>query len=537
MAAGRAGGASGGLDVRRLTSRPELLFVLALIALVALLPEHLPLGIAGLGVVSGCLLGLHAMGIALLYSRSSILSFAQFGLGGAAAVLFYLWVYYNQWAVLAEGLCRCLAPDGSGLGDLQHNPDGFREVLGATHPWVLVLNAVLSAALGLLLAADTGRRVFLAVAGLFARAPRIVPTVATLAFAIALGGAPGLLSTRLQSPFGYHIFSWFPYGPRPGTGEDGTPAIPEGTFHAPGQDAWAFTLPGGARFHLYDVLVVVVALSALALLVVRFRLGRRGLASRATASNVERAATLGVDVITESTQPWVVAGVLSGMAGILSVTLAANVPNTGLDTATLTIVLGAVVLARMTSPGWALGAAVLLSVLDQGMFWNFGSRSQFQGSLVVIIGIALLLQRGRVSRAEQQAQSAFTTSPEPVAVPARWRRAPGVNGVLRGAFVLTGLFFAGYPLIASPRQLSLGIGVVAYAVLAMSLLVLSGWAGQVSLGQLALGAVSGYLVVFAGQSWHLPLPLALVLGALASALVSPWSGCLLYACQDRSSRS
>ena len=117
------------MGARRLGRRPELLLLAALLLVVAVLPDGLPLGIVGIGVVFGSLLSLHAMGVVLLYSRTRILSFAQFGLGAAAAVLFYLWVQYNQWAVLADGVCRCLAPDGLDLGDLQHNPDPYREWL------------------------------------------------------------------------------------------------------------------------------------------------------------------------------------------------------------------------------------------------------------------------------------------------------------------------------------------------------------------------------------------------------------------------
>src|SRR5690242_801234 len=95
---------------RRLLARPELLLLLALVLGCTLLSAGLPLGIAGIGVVSGCTLGLQALGVTLLYSRTRILSFAQFGLGAAAAVLFYAWVFYNQWAVLANGVCGCLAP-------------------------------------------------------------------------------------------------------------------------------------------------------------------------------------------------------------------------------------------------------------------------------------------------------------------------------------------------------------------------------------------------------------------------------------------
>lgn len=512
------------MSVRRLGSRPELLFLLGLIGVAALVSGGLPLGIAGLGVVTGSVLGLHAMGIALLYSRTGILSFAQFGLGAAASVLYYFTVLYNQWAVLANGLCRCLAPDGASMSVLQHNPNGYTDYLASHHPWVIVANALFSALLGVLLAFDTGRVVFNGIAKSFSRAPRIVPTVATLAFAVALGGVGGLLTLRNAHPFGWYGFHWFPWGARPGTGEKGTPAVPEGVFRAPYHESWGFGLGGGARFHLYDILAVVIALAALAFLTWRFERGRRGLDSRATAANIERASTLGVDVVKESRQPWRVAGALSGLAGVLSVSLAQSEPVVGLDMAGLTLVLAAVVLARMTSPLWALASSIGLGVLAQALFWHFHSQVQFQGSLVLVIAVALLLQRGRISRAERDSESIFTTAPEPRRVPDALRHAPGVHGLLRGSNVVVGIALLSYPLLATPRQLSLGVTVVAYMVVGLSLLVISGWAGQVSLGQLGLAAVGAYVVSVTAGSWHVPLPFALTLGALAGAVISPLVG-------------
>ena len=509
---------------RRLLARPELLLLLSLVLGCLLLSRGLPLGIVGLGVVSGCVLGLHTLGVVVLYSRTRILSFAQFGLGAGAAVLYYAWVYYNQWAVLANGVCGCLAPSGFSMGQLQHHPDAFRGYLHARHPWVLVANALVSALLALLLSTDVGRQVHKSLAKSFSRSPAIVPTMATLAFAVVFSSAGSLLTLRTWRPFGWHLFDWWPWGPVKGTGLDGKPALPEGTFEAPGHTSLGFTLQGGATFHVYDVLAVLAAVGALAFLTFRFRLGRRGLLSRAAAANLERAATLGVDVVAETRTPWRVAGAMSGLAGILTVSLSGTAPLVGIDMSSLTFVLVAVVLARLTSPGLALLASVLLGVLDQGMFWNLGSHTQFQGGLVVIIGAALLIQRGRKSRAERDAESVFTSAAEPLPVPAAVRSSPGVSGLLRGSRWLVGAAFLGYPVVASPGQLSFGIGIIALMVIGLSVLVLSGWGGQVSLGQLALAAVAAWVVAIAGQQWHVPLPVALLLGAMASAVVAPVVG-------------
>jgi len=508
-----------------LTSRPELLLVLGLLLVLAVLPSGLPVGIVGLGVVAGSVVGLHAMGIALLYSRTKVLSFAQFGLGAGAAVLFYAWVLYNQWAVLANGVCHCLAPHGISMSQLQHHPDVFRVYLQHHHPVVLAANALISAAIGVALATETGRQVHKTIVGVFLRAPRIVPTLATLAFAVALtGGAANTFTMRTVTWFGWRPFSWFPYGPRPGTGINGKTALPEGTFVAPYHNAGGFVLGGGTHFHVYDVLSVVIAVAALLAVIWRFRLGRRGLLSRATADSLERAATLGVDVEKETKDPWKVAGAMSGFAGVLGVSLSSSAPSTLLDTNTMTLVLAAVVLARMMSLGLALVASVLLGVLQQAMFWSFQSQVQFQASLVLIVGAALLLQRGRVSRAEREAESVFTSAPEPAKVPRDIADAPGVRGLLRGTTAVVTIAFLAYPLVTSPSQLSFGIIAVGLTVVGLSVLVLSGWAGQVSLGQLGLGAVGGYVVAVAGATWHVPLPLALLLGGVAAAVIAPLVG-------------
>ena len=511
---------------RALSARLELVFLgVLLLALATVSSRGLPLGIAALGVVGGSVLGLHAVGVVLLYSRTRILSFAQFGLGVAASVLFFVWVQYNQWLVLANGVCRCLAPDGNTMSELQHNPDVFREYLVAGgRTWLLVLNALISAAIGIFLAADTGKRVFLSIAGLFHRAPRIVPTIATLAFAVALAGGAGLLSLRTTEVFGRRPFGWFPYGPRPGTGIDGAEALPEGTFVAPLAADWSLQLSAGVQLRLYDVLAVLLGLGALALIFLRFQRGRRGLDSRATAANLERAATLGVDVIRESRQPWELAGALSGLAGILAVARSSTVPEVGLDMSALTLVMAAVVLARTTSTAWAFASAILLGILDQAMFWNFGSHDQFHGSLVVIIGVALVLQRRRTNRAERDSESVFTTAAEPRPVPPQLRDLPGVHGLLRGASVAVVFAFAAFPFLTTPRQLSLGVVILASMVVGLSLLVLSGWGGQVSLGQLALASTGAYTAAIAGGSWGLPLPFALLLGAAAGGLAAPLLG-------------
>ena len=187
--------------------------------------------------------------------------------------------------MLANGVCHCLAPHGASMSRLQHNPDLFRVYLEHHHSWTLVVNALISALIGIFLAADTGRQVQRGIAKSFARAPRIVPTVATLASLIILGGVTQILTLRDSTPFGAHLFGWFPYGTHHVGPGKGSLSVPEGTFVAPGAKAAEFHFDSGARFHIYDIFAVVSVLLALLLVAALFTRGRRGLRSRATGDN------------------------------------------------------------------------------------------------------------------------------------------------------------------------------------------------------------------------------------------------------------
>ena len=57
-----------------------------------------------------------------------------------------------------------------------------------------------------------------------------------------------------------------------------------------------------------------------------------------------------------------------------------------------------------------------------------------------------------------------------------------------------------------------------YAVIALSLTLLTGWAGQVSLGQFGLVAVGALVAVHLGSS--LPLPVVMLYGGAVTALVA-----------------
>jgi branched-chain amino acid transport system permease protein len=82
--------------------------------------------------------------------------------------------------------------------------------------------------------------------------------------------------------------------------------------------------------------------------------------------------------------------------------------------------------------------------------------------------------------------------------------------------VAAGAGVLGLPWVLSSSQANAATIVAIYAMIGLSLLVLTGWAGQISLGHFAFAAVGGYAAAASG----LPMPAALVVGGLAGAALA-----------------
>src|SRR5581483_3663578 len=91
------------------------------------------------------------------------------------------------------------------------------------------------------------------------------------------------------------------------------------------------------------------------------------------------------------------------------------------------------------------------------------------------------------------------------------RRWVGRSGVVLGLLLAAGLPF----IVSEGRSLTLS-RVFVYALIALSMVVLTGWAGQVSLGQFGLVAV-GAIVAARLPDWPL-IPLLLTAGAITAVV-------------------
>jgi branched-chain amino acid transport system permease protein len=419
-----------------------------------------PASILFAGLVAGALNGLTAIGLVLIYRTSRVINFAQAALGAMGAIFAY------------------------NLVIVYHVPYGLAFGAG------VVISAAIGAAVEL-----TMRRLF--------DAPRLVVTIFTIGLASLLG------------TFGVGLVSQLPIwgqGRNLTTSFGQRPIVPLRSIH--------FTL-GHVHllFRFAHVLALVVLVVAMIAIGSFLRFTRLGIAIRASAENVERAELLGVNVKILSTVVWTIAGALSGAGLILlGTTQTFSLGGQGAP-AVLIAALAAAVVARMRSLPVAVFGALLISVLQESMRWSFQNHGGIvQAALFGVIVIGLLAQRRTLIREQEgsswEANQELRPAPrELLAIPSvrTWRR------VLIGA---VGVGILAFPWLGDAGMTNRASYAAIIAMVLLSLVVLTGWAGQVSLGQfgfVAIGAmVGGAVTSRAGLSFWLALPI----GAIITTIVA-----------------
>jgi len=464
-----------------------------------LLAKGAPLGIQTLGIVSGARLSLLTLGIVLILRSSRVINFAQAAFGGLGGFLFYELVRHSQFVQLAHLACppcfHGVNPDDT--FNQSHGAAFTADLLRHGYKGLVDANWWLSLAVALIVGPLLAYIAYVLVISRFDQAPRLVATVATLAMGSFIAGFVPLLQNTVFQDRETFSFWYQPFGDAQITVQ----SVP---------------------FHVGDVVSVAVVAAVCVGLVVFFRLSRAGIAIRGAAENPQRAQTLGISVSVLSGIAWSLAGLLSVLSALLTVisTQGTNSDLTGLAVPVLVEILTAAVIARMTNLPVALVASLALSVLDQVMFWNLNSRVPFQVVLLVVVAGALLLQRYKPSRAEEEATASYLAAKEARPIPAELRNVPVVEASVRWFGLGLGALLIGYPLVMSPGQVSLGSAILIYGIVGLSLLVLTGWAGQISLGQFAFAAIGAYVAALLRTRANIDIALCLAGGACAGTVIA-----------------
>ena len=327
----------------------------------------------------------------------------------------------------------------------------------------------------------------------FATAPRLVLTVATIGLAQLLGGLAIYLPTWLDAPA---------FIPRVET------SLTDSTFNV---DPVTFT---GNDMLLLAVVPIVLAVLSWFLLRTE-----AGMAVRGMAENMDRARLLGIPVNQLSLLLWSVAGGLAALTVVLRAPTE-GVPLTAVAGPTVLLpALAAAVIVGMRSMSGAFVAGVLLGVLDQLVLWNADNAAPTSVVLLAVIVVALLVQRRSGHRAEtgESSWSVVGVGHGLSRTYGRLREVRTAKAVLAGLVVVAVLAL---PVLGSDSQVNFGTITLAYALVALSLVVLTGWGGVVSLGQVGVMGVGAVVTANLIADRNMDLFLCLALSGVAGGVIA-----------------
>ncbi len=212
----------------------------------------------------------------------------------------------------------------------------------------------------------------------------------------------------------------------------------------------------------------------------------------ASADNPELARLSGINPKTVSTIVWSLSGLIGTLALILIAgqgLQASTLSQLGPDTLAMALI--AAVIAGLRSFPGAMAAGVLVGVVESVLQFNFINEPgivQFVLFLIVLIAVAVQ------SRRRVPEPHVYPTTPKVRPVPEYLRSVWWIRH-LDKALIAVGLLVAVVLpiLVTEPSKNLLYAVILAYAICASSLTVLTGWSGLLSLGQMAfagLGALT-----------------------------------------------
>ena len=233
-----------------------------------------------------------------------------------------------------------------------------------------------------------------------------------------------------------------------------------------------------------------------------YRYTHFGMATTAVAENQRASSSIGLSPDIIATFNWALGSALAGFAAILVtpiVTLQVTVM-TGLVLGAL----AAAIIANFRSFPIAFVAGILIG-MGQSELTNYVSTPGWSGAFPFAVIVVVMLVRG-------------------TALPIRGyflQKLPAVGrGNVRPLAVLFGVVVAVVLTALLPALWQDSMVVTfAFAIILLSIVVTTGFAGQLSLGQFALAGLGAFFAGRAADVWNFPFPLAILFGVVLAAPV------------------
>ncbi len=258
------------------------------------------------------------------------------------------------------------------------------------------------------------------------------------------------------------------------------------------------------------LLIAGIGLASAALLFGFLRFTKLGWAVRATAQDRDAAQQMGVDVNRVNQSVFAIASALGGLSGLLVGMYYNNISPAMSFQATLKGVVATVVGGVGNVPG-AITGSMLLGLTESYGVALFGTPYRNLFAFVLLLVILVWKPNGLFGRKR-------ALPPEPltgtfIAPSKPWRVPPWLLAALFAAAVVLPLFEP------SPYVLQVLTNSWLYGALALSLTLVAGTIGQISLGHAGLLAIGAYASSLLVLDLHLPVGTSIILAGLLTSLI------------------
>jgi branched-chain amino acid transport system permease protein len=244
------------------------------------------------------------------------------------------------------------------------------------------------------------------------------------------------------------------------------------------------------------------------------------MAVRASAENAERASLMGIPVRRVATVVWAIAALLSAVGVFQRTAVTGTLPMGLAGTSTLLFGLVPAVIARMERIPVALAAGIVMGIIDQTVFYTTRNATIAGAFVLPLLLVALLVQRTTLSRAEDSGVATWRQVKEFRPVPTEMR---GLREVVLGTWVLRIGVLAlvvALPYLVGPGRQDLASLLIVYAIVGVSLVILTGWGGQISLGQFAFAGMGAAVAGGLAANHDVHFILSLVAAGIAGSVIS-----------------
>ena len=415
------------------------------------------------GIPFGCVFGLVAVGIVLAYKTSGVFNLAFAAQAFASAAAFYTLRNDEEWGIL---------------------------------PAFVVSVVVLAPLLGFVLDRLLFRHL--------RTAPALAKLVVSLGLLVALPeivklvwfGSDVKFSPPTIWPFDVGVFKiYHPIGERYG-------------------------IDGGQAAAMIVTVLVVIVLTAL------FRYSAIGLQMRAVVESPRMTSLVGINADRVSMFAWMLSSFIAGLAGVMLAPLFAQTEVNSFTTL-LVAAIAAAAFARLTSIPMALLGGLLLGILqgilagylptNAGEFWNIVSTGLRPSLPFVVLFVLLLFWPGLRQKAELADPLAGVDPPPPGLAAAERSR-----GLTIGTWTFGAIFVVAAVIVSLTSLDAFWLIIVTKAVIFslifLSITVITGMAGQISLCQATFAAVGCLTTAQLADNLGSPL-LSLLVGIVFAAII------------------